>query len=266
MIQALTPADSISGPASPPAVSKPRRFRLRLPFRLRPLDYGSVLVHGSLPEEVAARASRSTPIGLTEAEVVEWVNAADADGLMDLPGVSAILAYQILKVRGRDGSFTELDQLALVPGLGASRFTRMFGRPASVEHEKLRHVLRLAATRDLTPRDFQPLAPSLLPPGLRRVFFAPGGGPEKMEKAIAKGQKSKLRIRKIAEWRLCLHLDPDASPNERLVHFLKILPTVLRAAVIDGGFLKPPRMQFTESRTPFRRLTLSGLSNASQNT
>jgi hypothetical protein len=185
---------------------------------------------------------------------------------MDIPGISSILAYQILKVRDRDGRFTELDQLALVPGLGASRFKRLFGRTAQVEDEKLRHFLRLPANRDLTPRDFQPLAPALLPVGVRRVFFAPGGGPEKMEKAIAKAQKSKLRIRKIAEWRFCVHLDPDAPASDRLNYFLKTLPTVLRAAVIGGGFLKPPRMQFTESRTPFRRLTLSGLSIPAKNT
>lgn len=190
------------------------------------------------------------------------LNELDAEGLSEMEGISILLACQIVKVRQRDGLFTELDQLGLVPGLGPARFSRLFGRQVNVEHERLRLFLRLPSTRDLTPRDFQPLDNQLVPPGLRRVFFAPGGGPEQIDRSISKSQHTLLRVRKIADWRLFLHLEPAAYHNERLVSFLKTFPALLRSAVIDGGFLKPPHMKMAESRAPFRLQTVSGLSKS----
>ncbi len=53
------------------------------------------------------------------------INHADKSELDTLPGVGPALAERIIEYRQKNGSFTNIDELRNVPGVGASKFEKM---------------------------------------------------------------------------------------------------------------------------------------------
>lgn len=53
------------------------------------------------------------------------INTADKSALDTLPGVGPALAERIIQYRQTNGSFSEIEGLKKVPGLGASKFEKM---------------------------------------------------------------------------------------------------------------------------------------------
>lgn len=68
------------------------------------------------------RPSRVTPVrtasSLAENDEDLWINRADKDALLTLPGIGDVLAERILDYRTAHGSFTSLDELKLIEGIG----------------------------------------------------------------------------------------------------------------------------------------------------
>ncbi|HEX9729221.1 MAG TPA: ComEA family DNA-binding protein [Gemmatimonadales bacterium] len=68
-----------------------------------------------------SRAARSPPAGPAPVPI----NRASAEQLVALPGIGPALAAAIVEERRSGGPFRSLDDLARVPGLGATRIARL---------------------------------------------------------------------------------------------------------------------------------------------
>ena len=79
------------------------------------------------PSDPAPTPSR--PPKLSEAKVRTDgrldLNRATAEDLRRLPGIGPTLAGQIVRARERQGSFTTIDDLFLVPGMGSKKLERI---------------------------------------------------------------------------------------------------------------------------------------------
>lgn len=53
------------------------------------------------------------------------INSADKSELDGLPGVGPALAERIIEYRQKNGSFSDIDDLKKVPGIGSSKFEKM---------------------------------------------------------------------------------------------------------------------------------------------
>ena len=72
-----------------------------------------------MPERV-----RSNSTVLTDTKPVD-INRADAQGLMDLPGVGPVMAQRILEHREENGPFRSIDDLDNVKGIGPAKLEKM---------------------------------------------------------------------------------------------------------------------------------------------
>ncbi|MCQ2446368.1 MAG: helix-hairpin-helix domain-containing protein [Clostridia bacterium] len=68
------------------------------------------------PSKAAAVRIASSSPETTGEEL--WINRADKDALLSLPGIGGVLAERILDYRTAHGSFTSLDELKLIEGIG----------------------------------------------------------------------------------------------------------------------------------------------------
>ena len=73
----------------------------------------------------AASGSSASPGGSGEAEALVNINTADATALETLPGVGPVTASSILAWRTAHGTFTSVDQLAEVDGIGQATLARL---------------------------------------------------------------------------------------------------------------------------------------------
>jgi competence protein ComEA len=111
-------------PVEPAASEKPTPSLIEVP----PAEQGDLVLLGeqqSAPpavpaepesvapaEEPASAASPATAPGLVN------VNTADLQALIDLPGIGPALARRIIAYREANGSFTSVDQLIDIQGIG----------------------------------------------------------------------------------------------------------------------------------------------------
>ncbi len=80
------------------------------------------LIGADPPPEVATPAETAEPAGMTEvttgtSDQVD-INTADESRLQDLPGIGPVTAAAIVQWRGQHGSFTTIDELLEVSGIG----------------------------------------------------------------------------------------------------------------------------------------------------
>ncbi|MFJ2631208.1 helix-hairpin-helix domain-containing protein [Streptomyces sp. NPDC087422] len=89
----------------------------------RPLTDGEQILVGIAPAP-GAPADPGDPAAAAPASPVS-LNSATAAQLDALPGVGPVLAQHILDFRTQHGSFTSVDQLRQVPGIGDRKFTTL---------------------------------------------------------------------------------------------------------------------------------------------
>lgn len=77
------------------------------------------------PGGPAASGGAASPGGSGETEALVNINTADATMLETLPGVGPVTASSILSWRAANGSFTSVDQLAEVDGIGPATLARL---------------------------------------------------------------------------------------------------------------------------------------------
>ncbi len=54
-------------------------------------------------------------------KVLDYINNADINGLMELPGIGKVLAQRIMEYRKNYGNFKSVDELKNVPGIGEKK-------------------------------------------------------------------------------------------------------------------------------------------------
>jgi len=86
----------------------------------------------ALPDGGAPAASPAFPVRLQKISEAQTkldgrldLNRATAEDLRRLPGIGPTLAGQIVRARERQGSFTTIDDLLLVPGMGSKKLERI---------------------------------------------------------------------------------------------------------------------------------------------
>lgn len=73
----------------------------------------------SLPVQAA-----DTSVAVAQQSVIN-VNAASIEQLQELPGIGQVTAERIVAYRDRVGSFTQVDQLVQVKGIGAKTLEKI---------------------------------------------------------------------------------------------------------------------------------------------
>lgn len=137
---------------------------------------GSLLLAPGNPfHDEAAWVSRRTPSGLTESELLASFNYLDADALLAFDGIGPTLAANILAHRAQAQYFASLDELALVPKIGAKRFAKLAGRPPETTRFLLHDLMRRSRRDDIRLSDLQPwVSPA---PGIAAIHLLPLSAP-----------------------------------------------------------------------------------------
>jgi competence protein ComEA len=84
-------------------------------------------MHIHVVDKLPVSNEHSATTGTTKTKVGNKVNInhADKSELDTLPGVGPALAERIIEYRQTNGSFTSIDELKNVPGVGSSKFEKM---------------------------------------------------------------------------------------------------------------------------------------------
>jgi len=84
-------------------------------------------MHIHVVDKLPVSNEHSATTGTTKTKVGNKVNInhADKSELDTLPGVGPALAERIIEYRQTNGSFTSIDELKNVPGIGSSKFEKM---------------------------------------------------------------------------------------------------------------------------------------------
>ncbi len=106
----------------------------------------------------SAWVARRTPTGLTESELLSAFNYLDSEALLAFDGIGPTLSANIIAHRSRAQYFASLDELALVPKIGAKRFAKLAGRPPETARFRLHDLMRRSRRDDIRLSAFQPWA------------------------------------------------------------------------------------------------------------
>lgn len=115
-----------------------------------------VLAPGDPFFDEARHLARRTPTGLTETELLASFNYLDAEALQAFEGIGPTLAANIVSHRSSAQYFASLDELALVPRIGARRFAKLAGRPPETARFRLHDLMRRSRREDIRLADLQP--------------------------------------------------------------------------------------------------------------
>ena len=130
-----------------------------------------VLAQGDPFHDESAWVSRVTPAGLTETELLASFNYLDADALLAFDGIGPTLAANIVAHRTQAQYFASLDELALVPKIGARRFAKLAGRSPETARFRLHDLMRRSRKDDILLAELQPWATPA--PGIHSVHLSP---------------------------------------------------------------------------------------------
>lgn len=95
----------------------------------QPLKDGDSVVVPAAPEGMRDASATAVSGGSGDNSVVR-LNTATAAQLETLPGIGPALAGRIIEHRSRHGAFRRIEDIQLVPGIGAGRYEKMKGRLA----------------------------------------------------------------------------------------------------------------------------------------
>ncbi len=134
-----------------------------------------VLAAGDPFHDEVSWLARRTPAGLTETELLASFNYLDADALLAFDGIGPTLAANILAHRAASQYFASLDELALVPKIGAKRFAKLAGRPPETARFRLHDIMRHSRRDDIRLADLQPwIKPA---PGIAAIHVLTAAAP-----------------------------------------------------------------------------------------
>ena len=149
---ALKPRTRRTGPMSRPyQPDNLARWRWQGPAFASPL-----LAPGDPFHDETRFISRRTPMGLKEIELLTSFNYLDKEALLAFEGIGPTLAANILAHRASAQYFASLDELSLVPLIGAKRFAKLVGRPPETTRFLLHDLMRRPRRQDIHFADLRP--------------------------------------------------------------------------------------------------------------
>lgn len=180
----------------------------------------SLIAQGDPFHDESRWVARRTPNGLTESELLAAFNYLDTEALLAFDGIGPTLAANILAHRARAQYFASLDELALVPKIGAKRFAKLTGRPPETARFRLHDLMRRSRRDDIHLDALQPW--STPAPGISSIHVVPLSSPPP---ACAQGQELvSVKLRRHVVHFVCS--GPLNSGRAALIH--QNLPEVLR--------------------------------------
>lgn len=115
-----------------------------------------IISHGDPLLDENIYLNRHTPTGLTETELLASFNYLESDALISFDGIGPTLAANIIAHRAKSQYFSSLDELALVPKIGAKRFAKLAGRPHQILRFRLHDLMRRSRHENIYLADLQP--------------------------------------------------------------------------------------------------------------
>jgi hypothetical protein len=214
-------AIQLPGPRKAGALSRPHQRKVGGCWRwIDRSKTSSVIAAGDPFFDESVHLSRRTPTGLTESELLASLNYLDGDALTSFDGIGMTLATNIIDHRAKSQYFASLDELALVPKIGAKRFANLTGREPQVARFRLHDLMRHSRLEDIHLADLQPWHNPA--PGIVDVHVHP-----KNAEVPPAGQGQNLVVSRLRRFNICFYSTESLSGG-RAEFIYKNLPDVLR--------------------------------------